>query len=107
MVVAATAQAWPSTSWRSPCVGVAGGGVVRASLGGDFVYDDPNAVDAEHADPRLTPISRFLKLSTRPLTDYSFAIDYAIGGLEPASYHATGIVLHAAHRGAGLRLARG
>jgi hypothetical protein len=29
------------------------------------------------------------------VTDYTYAIDYAIGGLDPTAYHATGIVLHA------------
>ena len=65
------------------------------SLGGDFVYDDPNAVSQSTLIRSLTPISTFLKLSTRPLTDYTYAIDYAIGGLDPSAYHATGIVLHA------------
>ena len=64
------------------------------SLGGDFVYDDPNAVSQSTLIRSLTPISTFLTLSTRPLTDYTYAIDYAIGGLDPSAYHATGIVLH-------------
>ncbi|HSP96718.1 MAG TPA: hypothetical protein VL049_05675 [Candidatus Dormibacteraeota bacterium] len=64
------------------------------SLGGDFVYDDPNAVTQSTLIRSLTPIRTFLALSTRPLTDYTYAIDYAIGGLKPTTYHATGIVLH-------------
>ena len=63
------------------------------SLGGDFVYDDPNAVSQSQLIRSLR-ILPFLQLSTRPLTDYTYAIDYAIGGLDPAAYHATGIVLH-------------
>ena len=63
------------------------------SLGGDFVYDDPNAVSQSQLIRALL-ILPFLQLSTRPLTDYTYAIDYAIGGLDPAAYHATGIVLH-------------
>src|SRR5512143_2303767 len=64
------------------------------SLGGDFVYDDPNAVTQSTLIRSLTPIRTFLALSTRPLTDYTYAIDDAIGGLKPTTYHATGIVLH-------------
>jgi tetratricopeptide (TPR) repeat protein len=64
------------------------------SLGGDFVYDDPNAVTQSTLIRSLTPVRTFLALSTRPLTDYSYAINYAIGGLDPAVYHVTGVVLH-------------
>ncbi|MBX3025570.1 hypothetical protein KF840_11755 [bacterium] len=64
------------------------------SLGGDFVFDDPNAVTQSTLIRSLTPIRTFLALSTRPLTDYSYAINYAIGGYAPTPYHATGIILH-------------
>ncbi|MFN8641680.1 MAG: tetratricopeptide repeat protein [Candidatus Binatia bacterium] len=65
------------------------------SLDGDFVYDDPNAVSQSTLIRSLTPIQPFLQLSTRPLTDYSYAINYAIGGLSPRPYHVTGVLLHA------------
>jgi hypothetical protein len=43
----------------------------------------------------LTPLIRFLTLSTRPLTDYSFALNYAVAELAPWPYHLTNILLHA------------
>ena len=67
------------------------------SLEGGFVYDDPNAVSQSTLIKHLTPLIRFLTLSTRPLTDYSFALNYAVGGLEPWPYHLTNILLHAAN----------
>lgn len=65
------------------------------SLDGPFVFDDPNAITQSELIRRLTPITRFVNLSTRPLTDYSYAINYAIGEYSPRPYHATNILLHA------------
>jgi tetratricopeptide (TPR) repeat protein len=65
------------------------------SLRGPFVYDDPNAISQSQLIRSLTPLTRFVTLSTRPLTDFSFAISYAISGLSPWSYHAINLFLHA------------
>lgn len=69
--------------------------VYSPSLDGPFVFDDPNSVTQSELIRRLTPLSLFLNLSTRPLTDYSYAINYAIGEYSPRPYHATNILLHA------------
>jgi len=58
------------------------------------VFDDPNAVSQSNLVRHLNPIS-FVTLSTRPLTDYTYAINYAIGGLDPFSFHLTNVLLHA------------
>jgi len=63
-------------------------------LNGAFVYDDPNAVSQSQLIRHLSP-TLFLTLSTRPLTDYTFAINYAIAGLDPWPYHLTNMLLHA------------
>jgi hypothetical protein len=65
------------------------------SLDGPFVFDDPNSVTQSELIRRLTPLIRFVNLSTRPLTDYSYALDYAVGEYSPRPYHATNILLHA------------
>ena len=65
------------------------------SLDGPFVFDDPNSVTQSELVRSLTPLVRFIKLSTRPLTDYSYALNYAVGAYEPRAYHATNIALHA------------
>jgi hypothetical protein len=64
-------------------------------LDGPFVFDDPNSVTQSELIRRLTPLSLFINLSTRPLTDYSYALNYAIGEYSPRPYHATNILLHA------------
>jgi Tfp pilus assembly protein PilF len=69
--------------------------VYAPSLDGPFVFDDPNSVTQSELIRRLTPLIRFVNLSTRPLTDYSYAVNYAIGEYSPRPYHATNILLHA------------
>lgn len=64
------------------------------SLNGPFVYDDPNAISQSMLVRRLLPLTRFVTLSTRPLTDFSYALNYAMGGLDTWPYHLTNIVLH-------------
>ncbi len=65
------------------------------SLDGPFVFDDPNAIVQSKLVRSIFPLWRFAVFSTRPLTDFSFALDYALGQLKPRPYHATNILLHA------------
>jgi tetratricopeptide (TPR) repeat protein len=90
---AATAG-WPAHLLALASVALLAAVLYWPSLDGDFVFDDPNAVSQSTLIRSLTPIATFLALSTRPLTDYSFAINYALGGLETRSFHVTGVVLH-------------
>ncbi len=64
------------------------------SLDGPFVYDDPNGIVQSQLIRSITPLSRFAALSTRPLTDLSFALDYAAGQLDPRPFHVTNLLLH-------------
>ncbi|MBU0637794.1 MAG: tetratricopeptide repeat protein [Planctomycetes bacterium] len=85
------------------------------SVGNDFTYDDrvivrdnprirsltnlrevwlsdwwqPQAGDAEELDPRRERDRLY-----RPLTMYTFAVDYALGRLRPGGYHLTNVLLH-------------
>lgn len=68
--------------------------IYAPSINGPFVYDDPNAVSQSGLVRSLTPLVRFVTLSTRPLSDFSFALNYAMSGLDTWSYHATSILLH-------------
>ena len=76
-----------------------------ASIQGPFVWDDPILVsnnayikDISHAGKVFTldveagagGATRFY----RPLLTLSFMADYALGGLRPAGYHVTNILLH-------------
>lgn len=98
----AAAVALPPSDWRIHALALATLTVLAValylpSLNGPFVYDDPNAVSQSQLIRDVTAITLFLELSTRPLSDYSYAINYAISGLNPWSYHLTGILLHAAN----------
>ncbi len=66
----------------------------QPALHGPFVFDDPNALTQSMLIRSLLPLDRFLIFSTRPLTDFSFALNYAMGGLEPWPYHLTNFALH-------------
>ena len=68
----------------------------RPSLDGPFVFDDTTSV-TDNDLIRRAPLSAFFLLSGRPLTDYSVALDYALGGLNPRPYHVTNVLLHAAN----------
>ena len=65
------------------------------ALDGPFVYDDPNSISQSNLIRSLTPLTQFFALSTRPLSDFSFAINFAIGGLNTRSFHLTSMLLHA------------
>src|SRR5690349_8012079 len=67
-----------------------------ASLGSTFHFDDY----AIFADPYLTSASGWWEvwrpLQTRPLTYFTFWINYHLGGRNPAGYHALNLALHLA-----------
>lgn len=68
------------------------------ALRGPFVLDDLYAIPANEsirslstvlAPPAQTPVAG------RPLVNLSLALNYAIGGLNPTSYHVLNVILHA------------
>ncbi|MEO8601329.1 MAG: hypothetical protein ABI629_02010, partial [bacterium] len=69
--------------------------VYLPAIDGPMVYDDPNAISQSNLIRSLTPLMQFFTLSTRPLSDFSFAINYAISGLSPRGFHLTNMLLHA------------
>ena len=98
----AQSPALPPANWLAHLLPVASLAMLatvlyRPALNGAFVYDDPNAVSQSMLIRRIWPLQRFLTLSTRPLTDFSFAVNYAMSGLDTWSYHLTSTLLHAAN----------
>jgi protein O-mannosyl-transferase len=90
----------PPSGWLAHAVALATLAVLATvlylpTLNGPFVFDDPNAISQSRLVRSLFPIGRFFSLSTRPFTDISYAINYAIGGLATWPYHLTNILLHA------------
>lgn len=66
------------------------------SFGGAFVFDDVASIVENPAIRTAWPPSVAMRLGLRPFVVWSFALNYAIGGLEVASYHAVNLVVHVA-----------
>lgn len=69
-------------------------GAYSSSFSGRFVFDDIGRIVNSTAMAR--PADLAANLTTRYLVDLTFAVDYAIGGLNPAYYHLTNLLLHLA-----------
>ncbi len=76
------------------------------SLDVDFVYDDYAFVYDNEAIRTFTPLSKFLLSPEafsqpsndhvfRPLASFTFALNHAVHGLQPAGYHVVNLVFHA------------
>ncbi|HVW22814.1 MAG TPA: tetratricopeptide repeat protein [Opitutaceae bacterium] len=70
---------------------------------GTFTYDDNPAIVHNPTIHHLWPIGRVLKplaggmtVSGRPILNLSLAVNYAISGLDPWSYHALNLLIHLA-----------
>jgi Flp pilus assembly protein TadD len=65
-----------------------------------FVWDDDNAITRNQSIHDITAsLSPPLEtpLSGRPVASLSFALNYAVGGLDPVGYHAVNLVIHIAN----------
>ncbi len=74
--------------------------VYGTALRGPFLFDDTSAVLENPTIRRLWPIGDVLHpppnstVSGRPLLNLSFALNHALGGLDPFGYHAFNLLLH-------------
>ncbi len=68
--------------------------VFANSLGNGFVFDDFDLVVREGRIRNLSGLSAFIGDSYRPIRTISYAIDYAIWGLNPTGFRVTNIVIH-------------
>ncbi len=78
--------------------------VVAAYLGAlrgrEFVFDDASSIVENQAIRRLWPLTTVLSppadagVGGRPLPHLSYAVNYAISGLDPWSYRALAVILH-------------
>jgi tetratricopeptide (TPR) repeat protein len=73
------------------------------SLAGAWVFDDLDSIVANPTIRQLWPIGPVLcpppggwTVSGRPVLNLSFAVNYAISGLKPWSYHAVNLAIHLA-----------
>ena len=70
------------------------------SIGGPFLFDDQRSIVENVQIRRLWPLSaavsppRETPVAGRPLVNLSFAINYALGGLDVRGYHLFNIAIH-------------
>jgi hypothetical protein len=88
--------------WRAALLVVAGLLVYANSLSSPFLFDDQNSIIANTQIRRLWPLAvplsppRDTPVAGRPLVNLSFAVNYAVGGLDPWGYHVVNVIIHVA-----------
>ncbi len=65
-----------------------------SSFSGVFLFDDRFHIVDNPAIRCLWPPGRFFEGTDRPLVQFSFALNYALSGLKPWSYHAFNLLIH-------------
>jgi tetratricopeptide (TPR) repeat protein len=71
------------------------------SLRGEFLFDDEVSIQTNESIRALWPPGRPLRppayapVAGRPLLNFSFAVNYAMGGLDPRGYRLVNLALHA------------
>lgn len=66
----------------------------RNSFHGPFIFDDAPHILRNHHIRQLWPPWETMAQTTRPLVQLSFALNYAVSGLEVWSYHALNLLIH-------------
>jgi tetratricopeptide (TPR) repeat protein len=93
-------QPAPGIDWRPWIVVLAGVIVYITSFSGPFIFDDFGGIVRNPSIRSLTDLHALFStpdatsVSGRWLTNASFAINYAIGGLDVAGYHVVNLALH-------------
>lgn len=64
------------------------------SFSGVFLLDDVHAIVENSLIRRPGSLWAFFSTSIRPVVDLSFALNHALGGLDPFGYHAVNLVIH-------------
>jgi tetratricopeptide (TPR) repeat protein len=88
--------------WRAVVIAVAGMLAYANSLRGAFILDDQGTIVDNHQIRALSRLTDVLfpdvgsSVSGRPLVSLSFAINYAIGGLNVVGYHVWNVAVHLA-----------
>src|SRR3989441_333795 len=86
--------------WRAGLIVLAGTLAYSNSLSGPFVYDDELSIVENRYIRQLSSPTRVLfperelPVAGRPLVNVSFAINYAMGGLEVRGYHIWNVATH-------------
>jgi tetratricopeptide (TPR) repeat protein len=89
-----------SSVWPLALIGMAGVAAYANALGHPFIFDDSLSI-IDNPSIRTVGTSLLggpsqLPTAGRPLVNVSFALNYAVGGLDPWGYHAVNLLLHIA-----------
>jgi tetratricopeptide (TPR) repeat protein len=78
--------------WYAAALLLAGLAAYSSSLAGQFVFDDRTAI---WENPSIRSLADADRLSSpRGLVDLSFAVNYALGGVNPLGYHLVNLAIH-------------
>jgi tetratricopeptide (TPR) repeat protein len=66
----------------------------RNSYSGVFVFDDTGIIQTNPKVQHLWPLWDAVLRPTRWLADISYAVNFAIGGMNPADFHAGNVLIH-------------
>ena len=81
--------------WRMALLLIAAGSIAYAnSLSVPFLFDDKTNILENARFQQLWPLEDVLRDTTRPVTDLSFAINYALGGPSVRGYHVVNLAVH-------------
>ena len=73
--------------------------VYSNALNAPFVFDDDHAIvineQIRHLSTSLSPTEQGSPLAGRPLVSLTFAVNYALGGLDPRGYRLVNVAIHA------------
>jgi tetratricopeptide (TPR) repeat protein len=92
-----------TVDWRKwlPWIVVAGGLLAYANSGsGPFIFDDSHGILNNPSIRHLWPLTQSLVappdsgMAGRPVVNLTFAINYALGGLDVRGYHAVNLAIH-------------
>jgi hypothetical protein len=86
--------------WRAAVIVLAGVVAFANSLSGPFIIDDQDSIVTNDRIRRLWPPGDVLfaerenPVAGRPVVNVSFALNYAVGGLEVRGYHVVNVAIH-------------
>jgi tetratricopeptide (TPR) repeat protein len=92
--------AMTGTTLRAALIAVVGVLVYANSLSGPFIFDDLTSIEQNPRIRTLWPLTQALSppsdtpVAGRPLLNLTFAINYAVGGLDVTGYHLTNLAIH-------------
>jgi tetratricopeptide (TPR) repeat protein len=93
-------KAVAGTTLRTALIVVVGVLVYANSLSGPFIFDDLTSIEQNPRIRRLWPLTEALSppsdtpVAGRPLLNLSFAINYAVSGLDVTGYRLTNLAIH-------------